>query len=268
MRWLDINVNVNWPLAHYKSAVRYLHKDPVDIAATGGTNWQKYLPRGSRSGSSSRALERQGIGRMGQRLGGEGSVWTGMKRTRKGLAWVLGTSLVIVGCDDSRFSSNGLGGMFQSAPEPEPVMRFGVLWENFVVDSGKVQPGESLSHLLDPTGFGPGKVATLAANSRKDLDVRYMKAGHRWWLASETAQDSGEAEARLKPKWLVYERNPKDFARFSLGDTLAVTLGSYPVDTLYARATGTIENSLYMDFDKAGTHEFGRGHGQCVRVDH
>jgi tryptophan 2,3-dioxygenase len=29
---------------HYKSAVRYLHKDPSDIAATGGTNWQKYLP--------------------------------------------------------------------------------------------------------------------------------------------------------------------------------------------------------------------------------
>ena len=40
----DINVNVNWPLAHYKSAVRYLNKDAVDIAATGGTNWQKYLP--------------------------------------------------------------------------------------------------------------------------------------------------------------------------------------------------------------------------------
>jgi tryptophan 2,3-dioxygenase len=44
LRWLDINVNINWPLSHYKSAVRYLQKDPVDIAATGGTNWQKYLP--------------------------------------------------------------------------------------------------------------------------------------------------------------------------------------------------------------------------------
>lgn len=44
LRQLDINVNINWPLSHYKSAVRYLHKDPVDIAATGGTNWQKYLP--------------------------------------------------------------------------------------------------------------------------------------------------------------------------------------------------------------------------------
>lgn len=40
----DVNVNVNWPLVHYKSAVRYLQKDKGDIAATGGTNWQKYLP--------------------------------------------------------------------------------------------------------------------------------------------------------------------------------------------------------------------------------
>lgn len=44
LRENDVNVNVNWPLAHYKSAVRYLARDPGDIAATGGTNWQKYLP--------------------------------------------------------------------------------------------------------------------------------------------------------------------------------------------------------------------------------
>jgi len=44
LRQLDINVNVNWPLVHYKSAVRYLQADVKEIAATGGTNWQKYLP--------------------------------------------------------------------------------------------------------------------------------------------------------------------------------------------------------------------------------
>lgn len=44
MKTLDLKANVFWPLAHYKSAVRYLQRDPVDIAATGGTNWQKYLP--------------------------------------------------------------------------------------------------------------------------------------------------------------------------------------------------------------------------------
>lgn len=44
LKKLDLYVNVEWPLSHYKSAVRYLEKDPIDVAATGGTNWQKYLP--------------------------------------------------------------------------------------------------------------------------------------------------------------------------------------------------------------------------------
>lgn len=44
LRLLDLNVNVNWPLVHFKSAVRYLSSQNEDIDATGGTNWQKYLP--------------------------------------------------------------------------------------------------------------------------------------------------------------------------------------------------------------------------------
>lgn len=40
----DRNVNVRWPLSHFRSAVRYLDKKPMMIKATGGTNWQKYLP--------------------------------------------------------------------------------------------------------------------------------------------------------------------------------------------------------------------------------
>jgi tryptophan 2,3-dioxygenase len=44
LRQLDVNVNINWPLVHYKSAVRYLNREPEEIKATGGTNWQKYLP--------------------------------------------------------------------------------------------------------------------------------------------------------------------------------------------------------------------------------
>ncbi len=44
MREFDQLANVLWPLAHLKSAGHYLHRDPEDIKATGGTNWQKYLP--------------------------------------------------------------------------------------------------------------------------------------------------------------------------------------------------------------------------------
>jgi tryptophan 2,3-dioxygenase len=40
----DQLVNVNWAMAHMRSAAKYLKRDPEDIKATGGTNWQKYLP--------------------------------------------------------------------------------------------------------------------------------------------------------------------------------------------------------------------------------
>jgi len=40
----DENANIMWPLQHLKSAARYLQRDPDVIKATGGTNWQNYLP--------------------------------------------------------------------------------------------------------------------------------------------------------------------------------------------------------------------------------
>ncbi|MEQ9424603.1 MAG: tryptophan 2,3-dioxygenase family protein [Cyclobacteriaceae bacterium] len=44
LRKLDVSANINWPLSHYRSAAKHLQNDPDVIAATGGTNWQKYLP--------------------------------------------------------------------------------------------------------------------------------------------------------------------------------------------------------------------------------
>jgi len=44
MKRYDYWVNVEWRLSHFKSAVRYLKNEDTSIDATGGTNWQKYLP--------------------------------------------------------------------------------------------------------------------------------------------------------------------------------------------------------------------------------
>ncbi len=44
LREYDSLANVQWRLAHLRSSGRYLHKALKDIQATGGTNWQKYLP--------------------------------------------------------------------------------------------------------------------------------------------------------------------------------------------------------------------------------
>lgn len=44
LRDFDFNVNIRWALSHFRSAVRYLENKPQVIEATGGTNWQNYLP--------------------------------------------------------------------------------------------------------------------------------------------------------------------------------------------------------------------------------
>lgn len=44
LRHFDTLVNIDWALAHFRSAMHYLHKEQESISATGGTNWQQYLP--------------------------------------------------------------------------------------------------------------------------------------------------------------------------------------------------------------------------------
>ncbi len=49
LREYDHRVNVRWKLAHLRSAVQHLHRSesatqPENTKATGGTNWQTYLP--------------------------------------------------------------------------------------------------------------------------------------------------------------------------------------------------------------------------------
>jgi tryptophan 2,3-dioxygenase len=44
LRLYDNLANIQWRFAHLKSAGHYLQKNQREIKATGGTNWQKYLP--------------------------------------------------------------------------------------------------------------------------------------------------------------------------------------------------------------------------------
>lgn len=44
MKTYDFNANVRWRLSHLRAAGRYLDNKPKVIEATGGTNWQDYLP--------------------------------------------------------------------------------------------------------------------------------------------------------------------------------------------------------------------------------
>ncbi|MGY8941832.1 MAG: peptidoglycan DD-metalloendopeptidase family protein [Flavobacteriales bacterium] len=134
----------------------------------------------------------------------------------------------------------------QGAPEPQaPKERFGIIWSDFLVDSGEVKSGQSLSHLLSPAGLSAGAIANIAESSKPTYDVRSMRAGQPWWMAYR--EDSSQT-----PAFFIYQRNPMDYAVFPLDSPYGVKLGTLPTDTVIERAKGVIQEALYLDLERSG----------------
>jgi len=177
-------------------------------------------------------------------MGRKRSLWEVMKRGPWGFVLV---GLIMAGCGQGGEPNRdgAATAMASSTVAMEPLERFGVVWEGLTVDSGVVASGQSLSHLLGPAGLSAATIQTIASSSRDSYDVRNMRAGRPWWIAfdNDTLQPA---------KYFVYQRNPTEYARFSLRAPYDVALESYPTDTLVERATGIIESSLYVDLERVG----------------
>jgi murein DD-endopeptidase MepM/ murein hydrolase activator NlpD len=126
-----------------------------------------------------------------------------------------------------------------------PIERFGLPWEAFDIDSGVVASGQSLSHILSPAGMSAGEITLLAQATETEYDVRSMRSGKSWWITYD--RDSSATATHF-----IYQRNAREYARFSLQQPYDVALESLPADTLIQRTKGTIENSLYVDLDRLG----------------
>lgn len=164
---------------------------------------------------------------------------------------IVGCAIAVFGCKEPSTSGHHVTASASNTAEiadetRQDRQRFGLAWHPDAwarVDSGVVKPGQSLSHLLTPHGISTSKVVALAQSARATYDVRKIRSGRNWWVAysNDTAAS-----------WFVYERNPREFAVFSLADTLGVRLGSYPAETKTHRVEGVIDNSLYVDLEEAG----------------
>ena len=88
--------------------------------------------------------------------------------------WIL---LIILCCSLIACGGSGEGSVFvePEAPPHVPIERFGVVWEGLEVDSGTVQPGHSLSHILGPAGVSAGAITNLANETKSTYDVRNIQ---------------------------------------------------------------------------------------------
>ena len=126
-----------------------------------------------------------------------------------------------------------------------PTIRFGLDFTEFEVDSGAVEPGTTLSELLDPLGIGPGLVAELTDPARGNFDARRMQEGSPWWILYER-------DGQRTPAWFIFQDDRRAASVFRLCDSVWVRREELPVDTVLNRARGIVDENLYTDIEQAG----------------
>lgn len=117
--------------------------------------------------------------------------------------------------------------------------------DGFVLETGTVKPGATFGQLLGAHGVPMNTVHALVELAEPHFDVRHMRSGHPY--AFVFADD----EERM-PHYFIYESDPVEYVVFELQDSLAVRLGTRPIETTEHSVSVAVTGALYNDLSKAG----------------
>ena len=120
----------------------------------------------------------------------------------------------------------------------EPVLKFGLEIDSFVVEEGRIQRNQNLSDILSNFGVSMAKIDRLAKNSRDTFDVRKIKAGNKFHVFQSR-------DSLREAQFFVYENSPFDYVVFNLKDSLNANFGRREVISELKEGTGVIESSLW-----------------------
>lgn len=122
--------------------------------------------------------------------------------------------------------------------QTEPTMLYGICVDSLLVEEGVVANNEFLSSIMTAKGVNYSVVDHIARNHRTVFDVKKIRGGQKYVFLR--SQDSLQ-----KPLFWVYEIDTREFAVFSLTDSLTAWRGVKPMDTIIERSSGVIQSSLW-----------------------
>ena len=132
-----------------------------------------------------------------------------------------------------------------SAEVNELACQYGIPLEHYDVRYGIVQPRQSLGTLLGEHGVSVGTVHRLGEKARGVFDVRRIRAGQAY--AVFLSKDS-----LARPRFFVYEEDPKNYVVFDLRGELSVGRGQNPSEWREQTAVGRVESSLWVAMRQCG----------------
>ncbi len=126
---------------------------------------------------------------------------------------------------------------------PKPNI-YGLFVDSLTLFEGVVQKNETLSDILHPHNITYKRISEIATIAKEKFNVRKINSGRKYKIYSKI--DSVE-----RMQYFVYESNPVNYAIVDFTDSvITIKTGAKEVTIKERKASGVIENSLYMTLKK------------------
>lgn len=135
----------------------------------------------------------------------------------------------------------------ETVPEStEPQVKFNLNIDSFNMENNIIKKNEFLSTILARYNVDPATISSIVKKSKPIFDVRKMTVGKSYTTFTKKENPS-------QISYFVYQPNAIDYVVYDLRDSIRVYADKKEVSTQVETIAGTINNSLYLALQEAGS---------------
>ncbi len=124
---------------------------------------------------------------------------------------------------------------------PEPVLKYGITLDPFLIVYDTIKSGSSLSDLLRPYQVSLLTIDRIGRMSTDSFRVDRIRAGQPIAIFCKKDTSIG-----FQADFMVYENNSIDYTVYDFRDSIIISRGQKPVEYLEKSVKGSIKSSLWM----------------------
>lgn len=124
----------------------------------------------------------------------------------------------------------------------EPIIKYGFVFNDFIVDTGVVASGESFGTIMPKYGITQAQVYQVTTETDSVFSVKKVKPGHLFTVLS-IMKDTVKV-----PQYFIYEIDPIDYMVYSFVDSIKSYRIQKEYETHTLEAGGVITSSLWNAF--------------------
>jgi murein DD-endopeptidase MepM/ murein hydrolase activator NlpD len=152
------------------------------------------------------------------------------------------SSIFLVNCSDEANRKSASNEADTLTIKKEPVIKYGFVFDDFLVDTGEVYVGESFGTIMPKYGITQAQVFNVTTEMDSIFSVKKVKPGQFYTVLSKMV------DTVKVPLYFIYEIDPIDYMVYSFVDSVKSYRIQKDYETHTLEAGGVISSSLWNAF--------------------